>query len=115
MNPDCIFCQIIAHRAPAKIIFEDETVVAFEDLHPQAPVHLLVVPRRHLPSLKEATKGDEPVLGHLLTVAAELARARGLETKGYRAVINNGSWAGQSVDHLHLHVLGGRVFHWPPG
>jgi histidine triad (HIT) family protein len=112
---DCTFCRIVDRQAPAKLVFEDETVVAFEDLHPQAPVHLLVVPRRHLPSLKEAATEDEPLLGHLFTVAANLARARGLEANGYRTVINNGSGAGQSVFHLHVHVLGGRVFHWPPG
>jgi len=115
MTNDCIFCRIVDGQAPAKIVFEDETLVAFEDLNPQAPVHLLVVPRRHLPSLKEASAEDEPLLGHLLTVAATLARERGLETKGYRTVINNGSGAGQSVFHLHVHVLGGRVFRWPPG
>ncbi len=115
MVADCIFCQIIRRQAFAKIVFEDETVAAFEDLHPQAPVHLLVVPRKHLPSLKEVTQNDEPLLGRLLVVAAQLARERGLEATGYRTVINNGSWAGQSVDHLHVHVVGGRVFHWPPG
>ena len=112
---DCIFCRIVDGQATAKIVFEDATVVAFEDLNPQAPVHLLVVPRRHLPSLKEATAEDEPLLGHLFTVAARLARERGLETKGYRTVINNGAEAGQSVFHLHVHVLGGRLFRWPPG
>ena len=112
---DCIFCQIVEGKAPTKIVFEDETVVAFEDVNPQAPVHILLVPRKHLPSLKEAAMEDEPLLGHMLTVAARLARERGLETKGYRSVINNGSWAGQSVFHLHVHVLGGRVFRWPPG
>ena len=112
---DCIFCQIVEGKAPAKIVFEDETVVAFEDVNPQAPVHILLVPRKHLPSLKEAAIEDEPLLGHMLTVAARLARERGLDSKGYRSVINNGSWAGQSVFHLHVHVLGGRVFRWPPG
>jgi len=111
----CIFCRIVEHQAPAKIVYEDESVVAFEDLNPQAPVHLLVVPKKHLPSLKEATTEDEPMLGHAFTVAARLARERGLESKGYRTVINNGAWAGQSVFHLHVHVLGGRVFRWPPG
>ncbi len=111
----CIFCRIIEHQAPAKIVYEDESVLAFEDLNPQAPVHLLVVPKKHLPSLKEATAEDEPMLGHAFTVAARLARERGLESKGYRTVINNGAWAGQSVFHLHVHVLGGRVFRWPPG
>lgn len=111
----CIFCRIVERQAQAKIVYEDETVVAFEDLNPQAPVHLLVVPRRHLPSLKEAKPEDELLLGHMSSVAAHLARERGLESKGYRTVVNNGSWAGQSVFHLHVHVLGGRVFHWPPG
>ncbi len=111
----CIFCRIIEHQAPAKIVYEDESVVAFEDLNPQAPVHLLVVPKKHVPSLKEATAEDEPMLGHALSVAARLARERGLESKGYRTVVNNGAWAGQSVFHLHVHVLGGRVFRWPPG
>jgi histidine triad (HIT) family protein len=112
---NCVFCRIIERRASGKIVYEDEQVVAIEDLHPQAPVHLLVLPRKHLPSLKEATPEDESLLGHLFTVAARLARERGLESKGYRTVINNGTWAGQSVFHVHVHILGGRVFQWPPG
>jgi histidine triad (HIT) family protein len=110
----CLFCRIAARQSPAKIVYEDETVVAFEDLHPQSPIHVLVVPRKHLPSLKEVGPEDEPLLGHLFSVAAQIARETNIE-KGYRTVINNGSWAGQSVYHLHLHLLGGRVFHWPPG
>ena len=109
----CIFCRILDRRAPARVIYEDEWAVAIEDIHPQAPVHLLVIPRQHVSSLDDAK--DARLLGHLLGVAAQLARERQLEKKGYRTVINNGSWAGQSVDHLHIHVLGGRVFHWPPG
>jgi len=112
---NCIFCRIVEHQAPAKIVLENELAVAIEDLHPQAPVHLLVIPRVHLPSLREASAGDELLLGRLFTLAARLARERGLETKGYRTVINNGTWAGQSVYQLHVHLLGGRVFHWPPG
>lgn len=112
---NCLFCRIIARRAPGKIVYEDEQAVAIEDIHPQAPVHLLVLPRKHLSSLKEAVTEDEPLLGHLFTVAARLGRERGLDAKGYRTVINNGTWAGQSVSHLHLHILGGRIFHWPPG
>ena len=112
---NCIFCRIIDRQTRAKIVYEDESVVAFEDVNPQAPVHLLVVPRKHLPSLEEATPEDAPLLGRVFTVAAQLARERQLETRGYRTVINTGSWAGQSVDHLHVHVLGGRVFRWPPG
>lgn len=111
----CIFCKIIERQQPAKIVYEDDQVVAIEDIRPQAPVHLLVMPRKHVPSLKEAEDGDEPMLGHLFTVAAHLARERQLEVRGYRTVINNGPWAGQTVDHLHVHVLAGRVFHWPPG
>jgi histidine triad (HIT) family protein len=111
----CIFCRIIEHRIPARIVFEDKEVVAFEDTNPQAPIHTLIVPRKHLASLKDATPDDAPLLGRLFMVAAQLARERGLEPKGYRIVINTGSWAGQSVFHLHLHLLGGRVFNWPPG
>ncbi len=112
---DCIFCQILAGKKPARMVYQDETVAALEDIRPQAPVHLLVIPRRHLNSLREVSEEDEAVLGHLLSVASQLARERKIEAQGYRVVINNGNWAGQTVDHLHLHVLGGRVFHWPPG
>ncbi len=113
--PTCIFCRIIARQAAGKIVYEDDSVVAFEDVNPQAPVHLLIVPRKHLASLDEATPEDALLLGRLFTVAAQLARERHLEARGYRTVINNGSWAGQSVFHIHVHLLGGRVFHWPPG
>ena len=112
---ECIFCRIIERRLPARIVFEDDEIVAFEDTHPQAPIHTLIVPRRHLASLKDATPDDAPLLGRLFLVATQLARERGLEPRGYRTVINTGTWAGQSVFHLHLHILGGRVFHWPPG
>jgi len=111
----CIFCRIIERRLPSRIVFEDDEIVAFEDANPQAPIHTLIVPRKHLASLKDATPDDAPLLGRLFMVAAQLARERGLETQGYRTVINTGSWAGQSVFHLHLHLLGGRVFRWPPG
>jgi len=112
---NCIFCKIAEGKTPAKIVYQDEQAVAFEDIHPQAPVHLLVIPRQHLASLNEATPQDEALLGHLHLIAARLASERGIATKGYRIVINNGSWAGQTVFHLHVHVMGGRVFHWPPG
>ena len=111
----CIFCRIIERSLPSRIVFEDDEIVAFEDANPQAPIHTLIVPRKHLASLKDATPDDAPLLGRLFMVAAQLARERGLETQGYRTVINTGSWAGQSVFHLHLHLLGGRVFRWPPG
>ena len=111
----CVFCRIINRQTAAKIVYEDDSVLAFEDLNPQAPTHLLVVPRKHIASLKEVGAEDEPLLGHLFTVATQLARQRQIDAKGFRTVINNGTWAGQSVFHLHVHVLGGRVFHWPPG
>jgi len=111
----CIFCRIVERRLPARIVFEDHEIVAFEDTNPQAPIHTLVIPRKHLPSLKTATPDDAPIIGRLFLVAAQLAREQGLEAHGYRTVINTGSWAGQSVFHLHLHLLGGRVFRWPPG
>lgn len=112
---DCIFCKIIRRELPGKIVHEDETVTAIEDIHPQAPVHLLVLPKAHIETLGAVKPEDEALIGRLFAVAAKLARERGLETRGYRTVINNGSGAGQTVYHLHVHVLGGRVFHWPPG
>jgi diadenosine tetraphosphate (Ap4A) HIT family hydrolase len=112
---DCLFCRIVDRKIPAKIVYSDDRAVAIEDIHPQAPIHLLVMPRQHLPSLLEAVAGDEAVLGHLFLVAAQLARERGLDSKGYRTVINTGAGAGQSVFHLHVHLLAGRAFHWPPG
>lgn len=112
---DCIFCQITAGKTPAKRVYEDDAILAFEDIRPQAPVHVLIIPRQHVPSLSETSKADEPILGRMLVVASQIARDLKIEVHGYRIVINNGSWAGQSVDHLHLHVLGGRVFRWPPG
>ena len=111
----CIFCRIVERNLPARIVFEDDEIVAFEDAHPQAPVHTLIVPRKHLASLKDATADDAGLLGRMLVVATQLARERGLETRGYRTVFNTGAGAGQTVFHLHLHLLGGRVFHWPPG
>ena len=111
----CVFCRIINRRSPSKIVYEDDLVVAFEDANPQARTHLLVVPRKHIASLKDIVPEDELLLGKLLSVAARLARERQLESNGYRTVINTGLWAGQSVFHLHVHVMGGRIFHWPPG
>jgi len=113
MSP-CIFCKILAKEVPVRIVHEDENCMAFHDINPQAPVHLLVIPRKHFPSALEADQTDEPVMGHLHRVAAQLARQFQI-TEGYRVVVNTGLGAGQSVFHLHLHVLGGRSFRWPPG
>jgi histidine triad (HIT) family protein len=114
MSAECLFCKIGAKKIPSKLVYEDEEVFAFEDIGPQAPTHILICPRKHFGSLNDATKEDQSVLGKLQLVAAELARKLNL-TQGYRTVVNNGSGAGQSVSHLHLHLLGGRAFRWPPG
>lgn len=112
---DCIFCQVVAGEIAADIIYTDDRAVAFRDINPQAPVHALVIPREHLDSLDDASARDEATLGHLLRVAARVANEQGLSESGYRTVINTGAGAGQSVFHLHLHVVGGRPLNWPPG
>lgn len=112
---DNIFAKIIRKEIPAKIVFEDDRTVAFRDNNPKAPVHILVVPKKDLARISEADAADEPLLGHLLTVAAEIARKEGIDGTGYRLVINKGAHAGESVPHLHLHLLGGRPMSWPPG
>ena len=111
----CIFCRMVEGAAPARILFADEEVVAFHDIAPRAPVHVLVIPRRHITSLANTSENDRQILGTLLLAAAEVARRTGIAETGYRVVTNNGSGAGQSVFHLHLHVLGGRKMGWPPG
>ena len=110
----CLFCKILAGEMAAKIVYQDESCIAFRDINPQAPVHLLLIPRKHFASAAEAEEADETVLGHLHRVAAQLAQQHDL-TDGYRTVVNTGSGAGQSVFHLHLHLLGGRPLRWPPG
>ena len=112
--PDCIFCRIIRGEAPAKKIYEDERAFVFEDINPQAPTHVLIIPKKHIVGLKEAKPQDAEITGYLHLVAAQIARQRGIED-GYRTVFNVGPRAGQSVFHLHLHLLGGRSLRWPPG
>jgi histidine triad (HIT) family protein len=114
MSADCLFCKIAEKKIPSRVVYEDEDVFAFEDIGPQAPTHVLIIPRKHFASLSEATGEDAVVIGKMQLVAAELARKLGL-TDGYRTVVNSGSGAGQTVWHLHLHLLGGREFGWPPG
>ena len=114
MSADCLFCKIAAKKIPSKIVYEDPEIFAFEDISPQAPTHILLCPRKHFVSLDDAKAEDQAVIGKLHLVAAQLARERKL-LGGYRTVFNNGSGAGQSVFHLHLHLLGGRQFRWPPG
>lgn len=112
---NCLFCKIVAGTIPAAKIFEDERAVAFRDINPQAPTHALVIPRRHVASLNDAHATDEALLGHLLLVAARVAREEGHADGGYRTIVNTGADAGQTVFHLHVHVLGGRPLTWPPG
>jgi histidine triad (HIT) family protein len=114
MSADCLFCKIAAKQIPSKIVYSDPEIDAFEDISPQAPTHILLCPRRHFVSLDDAKAEHQAVIGKLHLVAAQLARERNI-LEGYRTVINNGSGAGQSVFHLHLHLLGGRQFRWPPG
>ena len=114
MSEECLFCRIVAGELPARKLFEDEHVFAFADIRPVAPVHVLVLPKRHLPGLDAARPEDAALLGRLQLAAAGLARQLGLEP-GYRTVVNNGPAAGQTVAHLHLHLLGGRPLGWPPG
>jgi histidine triad (HIT) family protein len=113
MNQDCLFCRIVRGELPVTPVAQNEYAIAFRDINPQAPVHVLVVPRRHVSSLAEATDASE--LGAIALLAAEVARAQGIAETGYRTVINTGDHGGQTVHHLHLHLLGGRAMHWPPG
>ena len=112
---DCLFCRIIAGEIPADVVHTDDRSLAFRDINPQAPTHIMVIPREHIESLDEASARDEATLGHLLRVAARVANKEGLSESGYRTVINTGAGAGQSVFHLHVHLLGGRQMNWPPG
>jgi histidine triad (HIT) family protein len=111
---DCLFCNIIAGKIPSKKVYEDEKTYAFEDINPQAPTHVLIIPKKHIVGLKEAEDADAELLGYCQLVAAKIASQRGIES-GYRTVYNVGPGAGQSVFHLHLHLIGGRNLSWPPG
>jgi histidine triad (HIT) family protein len=110
----CLFCRIIAGSVPSTAVYQDDLCYAFADIHPQAPVHVLVVPRQHLSSLDEIEADGHTLVGHLLWAAAQIAESKGL-SQGYRVVVNTGPHGGQTVDHLHVHLLGGRPFSWPPG
>lgn len=118
-SPDCIFCKIASQRIPAPLLYRDDVCVAFRDIHPQSPTHILVIPHAHIADVLEASaQGEsraEPLLGRLLRVGAQVAAQAGLAESGFRFVINTGADGGQSVFHLHLHVLGGRQLGWPPG
>lgn len=113
--PGCLFCRIIAGEIPSTRVVEDDLVVAIRDIAPRAPTHILVMPREHIASALDVTDEDGPLMGRLFRVAADIARSEGIADAGYRLVSNVGRWGGQSVDHLHLHLMGGRAFDWPPG
>ncbi|MBN2549562.1 MAG: histidine triad nucleotide-binding protein [Anaerolineales bacterium] len=112
---DCIFCKIITGQSPSQMVFQDEQVSAFRDIHPVAPTHILIVPNKHIASINDLTPADEPLVGHLFTVARQLAVQEGIEKTGYRLIINTGSHAGQMVFHLHLHLIGGQRVRYPMG
>ena len=113
--PDCLFCKIISREIPGSIVYEDDRVLAFNDINPQAPTHVLVVPKRHIASLNDLGPEDDQIVGEIVRRAAAIARDRGISTGGFRAVFNTNRDAGQTVFHIHLHLVGGRGLGWPPG
>ena len=112
---DCLFCRIVAGDVPSARLHDDDLMIAIRDSAPRAPTHILLIPRRHIASATDLVESDGPLLGRLFSVAADLARSEGIADDGYRLVSNVGRWGGQSVDHLHIHLMGGRSFTWPPG
>jgi histidine triad (HIT) family protein len=112
---DCVFCKIIAGQIPGSLVYEDQEVAAFRDINPQAPLHVLIVPRRHIATLNDLTEADDAVVGSMFRAAAALAKRHGYADRGYRTVFNTNREAGQTVFHIHLHLLGGRALGWPPG
>ena len=112
---DCIFCKIVDKKIPAGIVYEDEYVLAFEDVKPQAPVHILVIPKKHIPTLLDMKEEDSSLAGHLLKIANKIATDKGIAGRGFRLVANCNPESGQTVYHIHFHILGGRLMQWPPG
>ncbi|HET9849507.1 MAG TPA: histidine triad nucleotide-binding protein [Candidatus Dormibacteraeota bacterium] len=115
MAEDCLFCKIFRREIPAREVFRDEEIVAFEDIRPVAPTHVLVIPKEHIPSVHDLTDANGPMLARMIGVANRIADERKIDREGYRLVFNKGPQAGQSVYHVHLHLLGGRAMGWPPG
>jgi len=112
---DCLFCKIIRREIPGSVVYEDDRLLAFNDINPQAPTHVLVVPKRHISTLADLTSADDAIVGEMVRRAAAIAEERGIAAGGYRTVFNTNRDAGQTVFHIHLHLLGGRTMHWPPG
>jgi histidine triad (HIT) family protein len=114
-DPSCLFCRIVAGEIPSSRVAEDDLAIAIRDIAPRAPTHILVMPRDHIPSAASLTDADATLLGRMFSMAADIARSEGIAEGGYRVVTNVGTWGGQTVDHLHFHLMGGRAFTWPPG
>lgn len=114
-DPNCLFCRIVGGELPSTSVHEDDEVIAIRDIAPRAPTHILILPREHIPSVADLTVAEGSLLGRIFEVAATLARSEGIADRGYRVVTNVGTWGGQTVDHLHFHLMGGRSFSWPPG
>lgn len=114
-DPDCLFCKIIAGDIPADKVYEDDLCLAFRDINPQAPTHILLIPKTHIPRIDEATEVDKELMGHLTLVVGKIAAQEGIAESGFRTVINSGRQSGQEVFHIHFHILGGRSLTWPPG
>ncbi|HHH39757.1 MAG TPA: histidine triad nucleotide-binding protein [Sedimenticola sp.] len=113
--PDCLFCKMAAGEIKPDVVYEDDEVLAFRDINPQAPVHILIIPKRHIPTLNDIAADDAALVGRLFLVARDLARQEGVDEAGYRTLFNCNRHGGQEVFHIHLHLLGGRQMHWPPG
>ena len=112
---DCLFCRIVRGDLPSRTVFDDDAVLAFHDIAPRSPTHILVIPKVHIASAADLSEDDGPLLGRLFAATARIAREQGIAEAGYRLVSNVGRWGGQTVDHLHIHLMGGRAFDWPPG
>lgn len=111
----CLFCKIVKQEIPSKTVYEDERVLAFEDIHPQAPVHILVIPKKHISTTLDIADEDNELIGYLFQIANKIAKGKGVANRGFRLVVNCNREAGQTVFHIHLHLLAGRTMHWPPG
>ena len=114
-EPDCIFCRIIRKEIPGDVVYEDDKVLAFNDIDPKAPVHILIIPKDHIPGVLDLDEHHKELTGHILAVASKLATEKGIDESGFRIVLNSGEDAGQAVFHIHFHLLGGRALTWPPG